>query len=66
MKALLISLIIVSFIVITCGALFKIQHWPGANLVMITGMLLEPLSVILLVLYLTKKKQAPQPNDLRS
>ena len=56
MKFLTISLIILSFAIVFLGALFKIQHWIGADILMMSGLLAEMFAIIMLVVYLRKKR----------
>lgn len=37
------------------GALSKIMHWPGANFMLIIGMLTEAIALIILIVVLLKK-----------
>lgn len=37
------------------GALFKLMHWPGANIILIIGMLTEAIAIITLIAVLLKK-----------
>ena len=37
------------------GALFKLMHWPGANIMLIIGMLTEAIAIITLIAVLLKK-----------
>ncbi|HLO72520.1 MAG TPA: hypothetical protein VK164_01160 [Flavobacterium sp.] len=37
------------------GALFKIMHWPGANIMLTLGMLTEAAAIIVLITILLKK-----------
>lgn len=36
------------------GSLFKIMHWPGANIMLIIGMLTEAIAIITLIVVLLK------------
>lgn len=36
------------------GALFKIMHWPGANIMLTFGMLTEAIAIITLIVVLLK------------
>jgi hypothetical protein len=36
------------------GALFKIMHWPGANFILIIGMLTEAIAIITLIVVILK------------
>jgi hypothetical protein len=37
------------------GALFKIMHWPVANIILTVGMLTEAIAIITLIIVLLKK-----------
>jgi hypothetical protein len=37
------------------GALFKIMHWPGANALLITGLLAEAAALIILIISIAKR-----------
>jgi hypothetical protein len=39
------------------GALFKIMHWPGANFILIIGMLTEAIAIITLIVVLLKNSK---------
>lgn len=39
------------------GALFKITHWPFANVLLIVGMLTEAFAIIALIVILVKKSK---------
>ena len=54
-KKLLLILITCSFIV-AFGALFKIMHWPGANLIISFGLVLEIIFGAAIMIYLVKNK----------
>lgn len=41
MRSLLLILLIVSSVVVVLGVLFKIQHWPIANLLLGVGLITE-------------------------
>lgn len=36
------------------GALFKLMHWPGANIILTVGMLTEAIAIITLIVVLLK------------
>ena len=36
------------------GSLFKIMHWPGANIMLTVGMLTEAIAIITLIVILLK------------
>ncbi|MEY2738586.1 MAG: hypothetical protein RL259_495 [Bacteroidota bacterium] len=37
------------------GALFKIMHWPGANALLMTGLLSEAAALIILIISIAKR-----------
>lgn len=37
------------------GALFKIMHWPGATILLITGLLAEATALIVLIISIAKR-----------
>ena len=37
------------------GALFKIMHWPGATIILATGLLAEATALILLIISIAKR-----------
>jgi uncharacterized membrane protein YoaK (UPF0700 family) len=37
------------------GALFKIMHWPGANVLLTTGLLSEAAALIILIISIAKR-----------
>ena len=39
------------------GALFKIMHWPGANISLIVGMFTEAAAIIVLIAVLLKNRK---------
>ena len=39
------------------GALFKIMHWPGANISLIVGMFTEAAAIIVLITVLLKNRK---------
>ena len=47
-------LILLGMVVTIIGSLFKIMHWPGANFMLIIGMLIEALAIIVLIIVLLK------------
>jgi hypothetical protein len=56
-KNILIVLFLASVVVVT-GALFKIMHWPYAQILLITGLSLEAISVVLLIWKSRENKKA--------
>ncbi len=54
-RHLLIAFIFAAIIVIV-GAVFKLMHWPGANIALVAGMLAEGVCGFLLILKLFKRK----------
>ena len=59
-KSLLIAFILGCVITIV-GAVFKLMHWPGASLLLISGMFCEALAGIMLIMNIYKKQN---PNGL--
>ncbi|HLA57035.1 MAG TPA: hypothetical protein VK623_13100 [Flavobacterium sp.] len=53
-RAILV-LFLIGMVVTIAGALFKIQHWPGASLLLIIGMTFEAFAGILLIVKLLRK-----------
>jgi len=49
-------LLILGSVIITIGALFKIMHWPGADILLIGGTLLEVASGIMAIAVLLRNK----------
>lgn len=45
----ILILLIIGSIGVTIGALFKIQHWPGAGMILTISVLIEVLAAILAV-----------------
>ena len=37
------------------GALFKIMHWPGATILLVTGLLSEATALIVLIISIAKR-----------
>ena len=37
------------------GALFKIMHWPGATILLVTGLLSEATAIIVLIISIAKR-----------
>jgi hypothetical protein len=54
-KKLLLLIIACSFVVVF-GALFKIMRWPGANLIISFGLVLEVIFGAMIMIYLLKNK----------
>jgi hypothetical protein len=44
----------ISVIALAIGLLFKMQHWDGANIILVSGMLLVVLSLPIIAVYLSK------------
>lgn len=62
-KALLIAILItfgvgLSFILL--GSLFKLQHWVGASILLVTGLIAEAVAMILITIYLVKSIMKPK------
>ena len=47
-------LFLISMVLTIVGALFKIQHWPGASFMLVIGILSQALAIVLLILALLK------------
>jgi hypothetical protein len=52
-KASLTRFMLPGTLIVIIGAIFRIQHWPGGRILMLTGLLL---GLILLVLYYKSNK----------
>lgn len=50
---ILFFIIGISFTII--GALFKIMHWPGATIILATGLLAEATALIILIISILKR-----------
>jgi hypothetical protein len=48
-------LFLLGMVITIIGALFKLMHWPGANFMLIIGMLSEAIAIITLIVVLLKK-----------
>ena len=42
----ILALLIVGSIGVTIGALFKIQHWPGASVILLVSVILEVIAAL--------------------
>ncbi|UGS22233.1 GldL-related protein [Flavobacterium cyclinae] len=49
-------LFLIGMIISVVGALFKLMHWPGANIILIMGMLIEAGAILSLIITIVKKK----------
>ncbi len=49
-------LFLLGMIISIVGALFKLMHWPGANIILIIGMLAEAVAISTLIVVLLKNK----------
>ena len=49
-------LFLLGMIISIVGALFKLMHWPGANIILIIGMLAEAVAISTLIVVLIKNK----------
>ena len=49
-------LFLLGMIISIVGALFKLMHWPGANIILIIGMLVEAVAISTLIVVLLKNK----------
>ena len=47
-------LFLLGMIITIIGALFKLMHWPGANFLLIIGMLTEAIAIITLIVVILK------------
>ena len=47
-------LFLLGMVITIIGALFKLMHWPGANFMLIIGMLTEAIAIITLIVVLLK------------
>ncbi|WP_264549669.1 GldL-related protein [Flavobacterium sp. N2820] len=47
-------LFLLGMVVTIIGALFKLQHWPGASIMLTIGMLTEAIAIIILIVILLK------------
>jgi hypothetical protein len=45
---------LIGMILTIIGALFKIMHWTGANILLSIGMLSEVVAIVILIITLTK------------
>jgi hypothetical protein len=50
-------LLFISAIIVVLGALFKIMHWPGANMMFIVGGLINTVCLVLLIYKLLTKEK---------
>ena len=49
-----LSLFLLGMAITIIGVLFKIMHWPGANIILTIGMLTEAIAIITLIVVLLK------------
>lgn len=49
-------LFLIGMIISVVGALFKLMHWPEANIILIMGMLIEAGAILSLIITIVKKK----------
>ena len=49
-------LFLIGMIISIVGALFKLMHWPEANIILIMGMLIEAGAILSLIITIVKKK----------
>ncbi|WP_396164014.1 hypothetical protein [Flavobacterium sp.] len=47
-------LFLLGMVITIIGALFKLMHWPGANFMLIIGMLTEAIAIITLIVVILK------------
>ena len=45
---------LLGMVITIIGALFKLMHWPGANFMLIIGMLTEAIAIITLIVVILK------------
>jgi hypothetical protein len=50
-------LFLISMVLTIVGALFKIQHWPGASFMLVIGLLSQALAIVLLIVALLKNSK---------
>lgn len=50
-------LFLFGMVVSIVGALFKLMHWPGANIFLIVGMLAEAIAISTLIVVLLKNNK---------
>ena len=50
-------LFLIGMIISVVGALFKLMHWPGANIILIMGMLIEAGAILSLIITIVKKNK---------
>ncbi|WP_445719324.1 GldL-related protein [Flavobacterium sp.] len=51
-----IVLFLLGMAITIIGALFKLMHWPGANFMLIIGMIAEAIAILTLIVTILKKK----------
>lgn len=54
---MILVIFLLGSILTIAGALFKIQHWPGANWLLNISMLLQVIAVVLLIIKLVKSSK---------
>ena len=47
-------LFLLGMVITIIGALFKLMHWPGANFMLIIGLLTEAIAIITLIVVIFK------------
>jgi len=47
-------LFLLGMVITIIGALFKLMHWPGANFMLIIGMLTEAIAIFTLIVVILK------------
>lgn len=65
MKTLTYILTYIAFLAIGTGIIFKIQHWPGADIQVTSGYILSFIAGVFLLIHKVRsnKKTAPQKAD---
>lgn len=56
-----VALFVLAVLLMFLGAIFKIQHWPKANALLVSGMVLQAPATIFLVLGLNARSRSVQP-----
>ena len=53
--AIPLVLLLLGMVITIIGALFKIMHWPGANLLLSLGLFSEAAAIIVIMIAITKR-----------
>ena len=48
-------LFLIGMAITILGALFKLMHWPGATIILATGLLIEVTAIIMLIISIAKR-----------